>query len=177
MELDLGLPPLRKDVTTNRTQSPRTQITHDMIVDYILLHPDHSYKQIGASFGYSEVGIGVIVRSDAFRARFEMRKTEMVDPVVMEKIEKRLEGLAAQSLTILEGCLRTSTDPHLALKTLTETNKALGYGASKVPQVQNNYVAFLPGPAQSSEAWQNAFGRPSIPEPAPQVVDAEVKGG
>lgn len=172
MELDLGLPQtLPKLATTERTQLPRTQITHDMIVDFLICNPTATYKEIGTEFSYSEVGIGVICRSDAFRMRFEMRKAEVQDPVVMEKIERRLEGLASKSLEILERHLQVSTDHKFALEVLKETNKAAGYGATKIPHVQNNYVAVLPGPAASSKEWSDKFGHGQPPLPVADVVE------
>lgn len=176
MQLDMGLPPTVPAVaTTKRSQGVRAQITHDMIVDFVMLNVTATYEEIGRNFGYSAGGMKTIMRSDAFRARFEARKTSLIDPLVLEKMEKRLEGLAEDSIKIIQKHLETSTDANFALKVLGESSRALGYGAAKAaPAQQNNFVVHLPGPAQSSEAWSAAFAGHSSPGPT-QVVDAEVK--
>lgn len=157
-------------------------LTHDAIVDYIISNPGHTYKQIAAEFGFSPEGIGIIVRSDGFQARFHARKVEMVDPVVLQRVTERLDGLAHASIDILQRKLAVSEDANFALKVLETASRAGGYGASAPASLQASFVVHLPGPASSTAEWSNRFAAAAAPilharlDDAPsEVQDVEIK--
>ena len=139
----------------------KVSITHDAILDFVIARPDATYREIAAEFGYSPEGIGIICRSDAFRARMEVRKADLVDPVIKQTVEDRLQGLVHASIDILQRKLQESGDAKLALATLdaTSRNAAANYGARNVQQGnQTTFVVQLPGPANSSLEWKAKFG-------------------
>lgn len=144
-------------------QIQKVSITHDAIIDLLIAQPHLNYRQIAAQFGYTSVGIGIICRSDAFKARLEARKAELVDPLVKQTVEDRLLGLAHQSIDILERKLESSDDPKLALAALDAAQKGAGFGARNAQVLsQTNYIAMLPGPAQSSNEWASKFAPRTI---------------
>ena len=144
-------------------QIQKISVTHDAIIDLLIAQPHLNYREIAAQFGYTSVGIGIIVRSDAFKARMEARKSELVDPLIKQGVEDRLMGLAHASIDIVERKLEHSDDPKLALAALDAAQKGAGFGARN-PQVlsQTNYIAMLPGPAASSAEWASKFAPRSL---------------
>lgn len=152
-------------------QNAKVSITHDAIIDFVIANPAATYRQIAMTFGYSPEGIGIICRSDSFKARLEIRKAELVDPVISQSVEDRLIGMAHASLDILQNKLRDSDDANLALRALDSVTKhtAASYGARGGNVVGGTtFVVQLPGPAQNSAEWSRAFA------PAPLVVVNEV---
>lgn len=151
----------------------KISITHDAIIDFVITQPQSTYREIAGAFGYTPEGIGIICRSDAFKARLEARKGELVDPVIKQSVEERLNGLAHASIDILQRKLATSDDPKLALAALDASTKAAGYGARSGAVAGGvTFVVQLPGPAATSAEWANKFGRPLVVE-----ADTPVIGG
>lgn len=158
----------------------KVSITHDSILDFVITRPDATYREIAAEFGYSPEGIGIICRSDAFRARMEVRKAELVDPIIKQSIEDRLKGLAHASIDILQRKLKDSEDAGLALKTLDATTRAAAasYGARMMQPGASaiQFVVQLPGPATSSREWKDKFGIEDAVE-VPMVAVSERSSG
>jgi hypothetical protein len=147
-------------------------ITHDAIIDFVISQPQSTYREIAAQFQYTPEGIGVICRSDSFKARLEVRKEALVDPIIKQTVEERLTGLAHASIDILQRKLATSDDPGLALKALDVTTRmaAAQYGARTQQGLgQATFVVHMPGPASNSAEWTAKFGR------APLIEDASFK--
>ena len=145
----------------------KVSITHDAIIDFVITQPQSTYREIAQAFGYSPEGIGVICRSDSFKARLEVRKEELVDPIIKQNVEERLTGLAHASIDILQRKLATSDNPNLALKALDITTKmaAAQYGARNMAgQPQTTFVVHMPGPAANSTEWTAKFGRAPLEE-------------
>lgn len=154
-------------------QLKKIGITHDSIIDFVITQPQATYREIAAAFGYTPEGIGIICRSDAFKARLEARKGELVDPIIKQSVEERLTGLAHASIDILQRKLATSDDPKLALAALDASTKAAGYGARSGAVAGGvTFVVQLPGPAATSQDWAAKFGRPLVVD-----VDTPVIGG
>lgn len=167
-----GLTTVDKGADPTKPQFRKSQITHDAIIDFILSHPTATFKEIGAAFSYTPQGIAVIVNCDAFRMRYEKRKSQLVDPLVTSRIEDRLNGLAAQSIEILSRKLETSDDGGFALKVMEVSTRANGYGVAKGQQVNANFVVHLPGPAASTAEWSSKFSRPDVEVVRAKEVDA-----
>lgn len=154
-------------------QIQKVSITHDAIIDLVIARPDLNQREIAAYFNYTSVGIGIILRSDAFKARLEARKAELVDPLIKQSVEDRLTGLAHMSIDILSRKLEHSEDPKLALAALEASQKSVGFGARN-PLVQNNqFIVHVPGPARSSGEWEQAFA-PRAPQAI--MVDPNTAG-
>jgi hypothetical protein len=140
-------------------QNQKVSITHDAIIDFVIARPESTYREIAGAFSYTPEGIGIICRSDSFKARLESRKEDLVDPIIRQSVEERLQGLAHASIDILQRKLATSDDPKLALAVLDSSSKASAYGARQgLPQGAVTFVVQLPGPATNSAEWHSKFG-------------------
>lgn len=162
-------------------QIQKVSVTHDAIIDAWIARPEMTQRQLAQMFGYTPTGMGIIVRSDAFKARMQARKDELVDPLILQTIEDRFTNLAHASLDILEEKLANSNDPKLALASLEAAQKGLGMGARNTSVINNgNFVVQLPGPAASSSDWAEKFS-PRVRAVAVEAIeapsDAEVKNG
>lgn len=139
----------------------KVSITHDAIIDFVIARPQSSYREISEQFGYTPEGIGVICRSDSFKARLEVRREALVDPIIAQTLEERLTGLAHASVDILQRKLADSEDANLALKTLDATTRsvAAAYGAraGNLGAGGISFVVQLPGPANNSAEWSAKF--------------------
>jgi len=139
----------------------KVSITHDNIIDFVISRPSASYREIARVFSYSPEGIGIICRSDSFKARLQVRKAELVDPLITQSLEERFSGLAHASIDILQEKLRDSADPKLALAVLDSTTRARAaeYGARNPGGGNTTFVVQLPGPAVNSAEWASKFQR------------------
>jgi hypothetical protein len=137
----------------------RVRYTHDAMIDAIIAEPAVRQKDLAEKFGISPTGVSAILNSDAFLARLEERKKEIVDPSLVATAEERLKGVLSQSLEILAEKLRPENQPtsKLALDVARLASTALGYGA-RGPSVEINnsqsFVVALPQPATSEESWE-----------------------
>lgn len=107
----------------------RVNYTHDSMIDMILAEPDVSQTKLAEIYGYSQGWISRVIASDAFQARMEERKAQLVDPTVAKALDDRLKGLATQSLEIVARKLESADSATYALEALGLASKALGYGA------------------------------------------------
>lgn len=152
-------------------------ITHDAVIDFVITNPAATYREIAGAFGYTPEGIGIICRSDAFKARYEARKDALVDPIIRQSVEERLQGLAHASIDILQRKLATSDDPKLALAALDASTKAAQYGArGGAVGGAVTFVVQLPGPASNSAEWASKFHSKQL-EVVQDVSPAPAVGG
>lgn len=140
--------------------------THDAMIDVLVANPMISQNQLAAHFGYTPPWISRILRSDSFREALARRKSEIVDPLVLQTLEKQFEALVEKSLEVLQTKLANSNaSADVALKALDIGARALGYGAKQVGvQVNQQFVVAMPPKAQSGEEWLSTAQR--HPEPS-----------
>jgi len=153
----------------------RVKYSHDAMIDLVIANPSISQTDLAKHFGYTVPWVSRIFASDAFQARLATRKEDIVDPTLMANVKDRIEGLAMQSLQILEEKLAATKNPDLALKCFEISTKAAGYGARQQNvQTQNNFVVHLPNKIEDPHAWANAH-RPqpatTISAPIGDVID------
>ena len=140
----------------------RVKYTHDAMIDLVIADPGISQNALAKHFGYTAPWVSRIFASDAFQARLAERKADIVDPTLMGSVKDRIEGLAMQSLNILQEKLAVTQNPDLALKCFELSTKAAGYGARQSNvQTQNNFVVHLPNKIEDPHAWANAH-RPGV---------------
>lgn len=147
----------------------RVKYSHDAMIDIVIANPSMSQNELAKHFGYTVPWVSRIFSSDAFQARLAERKADIVDPTLMSCVKDRIEGLAMQSLNILEAKLAATQNPDLALKCFELSTKAAGYGARQQnAAIQNNFVVHLPNKIEDPHSWANAH-RPQIAEAIPFV--------
>lgn len=151
----------------------KIRYSHDGMIDRIIEDPAITQQELALYFGYSEPWISRVYGSDAFQARLAERKTELVDPAILEVIEGRMKGVAIQSLDIIAEKLAATRSADLALKALDLTTKALGFGArDQGAKIVNSFVVQLPGKAATAEGWAEAYG-PKVINALPRAVEPE----
>lgn len=144
---------------------PKLNYTHDALVDQLVKNPMVSQRDLARAFGYTEGWISRIIRSDAFREKVAARKSELIDPLVLQGLEQRFEALAARSAEILMDKLEAGATPDVAIKTLEVSSRALGYGAQKTSvNVQQNFVVAMPQKSEDSGSWVSSHS-PRVIEP------------
>lgn len=141
----------------------KVKYNHDAMIDELIAKPDISQNELATKFGYSVQWISRVMGSDSFQARLAQRRDELIDPVLIEGINERLQGLASQSLEIIANKLAATQNADLALKSLDLATKALGFGARdrNAPQVQNNFVVHLPQKSETAEDWGKNYTPPA----------------
>lgn len=129
--------------------------THDAMIDLLIAKPFVSQGQVAAHFGYTQAWVSRIIRSDAFRERFAVRKSELSDPLLIRSIEDKFQSLVDRSLEILmEKLDQPVVQADLALKAAELGAKALGLTErNRTAQVNNTFVVAMPDKCQSAQEW------------------------
>lgn len=145
-------------------QLARVKYSHEALIDVLIANPRVTQRELALHFGYSEGWLSRIMRSDAFREMVAARKSELLDPIVLQSLTQRFEALAERSAEILMEKLDASRDTETAMKALEVSSKALGFGVAKGAQVQVNtsFVVAMPQKAEDAATWVSAH-RPQLP--------------
>lgn len=80
----------------------RLTYTHEAMADLIIQDPTVTQTELAEVFGFTPGWVQRVLSSDAFQARLAQRKKELVDPVIAQTVNARLEGVAVQSLEIVQ---------------------------------------------------------------------------
>jgi hypothetical protein len=134
----------------------KTNYTHDAMIDVIIANPAINQSDLAKHFGYTPGWISRIIRSDSFREALAARKDEIVDPAVLQSVEKRFEALVIQSLEVLQDKLAANPTPDLALKAADLGARALGYGAKPAGggvQINQQFLVHTPTKAPDAATW------------------------
>jgi hypothetical protein len=67
------------------------------MIDMILLNPRMSKASLAREFGYSPNWVCRIIASDAFRAKFEERRQELINPRLKGALNERIKSLLVAS--------------------------------------------------------------------------------
>lgn len=129
--------------------------SHEAMIDVLIESPMITQGELARLFGYTEGWISRLLRADAFQEMLAARKAELRDPIVAQGIEKRMEALAIQSISVLEEKLQANPSADVALKALEVSSRSLGYGVAKGTNVniQQNYVVAMPSKGLDSDSW------------------------
>lgn len=142
----------------------RLSYTHDAMIDLLIAEPMISQNEVAARFGYTPAWVSRIIRADSFQERLAARKGELVDPILLQSIEKGFEAMLHQSLEILQKKLEVDPSADLALKAADLSARALSYGAKQTgANINIGFLVSVPEKSVSTEAWLEGHG--------PQVID------
>lgn len=137
----------------------KVRYSHDAMIDLIVAEPTVRQNDLAVIFDRTPAWISQVINSDAFQARLEERKAELIDPVIMATIKDRLSAVANASLEkILERVVSpvTPTDDFL-LESAKLATKALGYGARETGGGTNVAVVVqVPPRIPSATEWLSA---------------------
>lgn len=114
--------------------APKIRYTHDGLIDMVIAEPMVSQNELAARFGFTPSWISIIMTSDAFKAKLEMRRAEVVDPVLRASLEDRFRAVTQRSLEVLLDKLHQPSSlvpDQLALQAASLGAKSLGMGQPK----------------------------------------------
>lgn len=147
---------IREDYAKLKDKSEK-QITLQGVVDVVITHPEFTPADIAQIFHRSERWAYTITNSKKFKTLLASRQNELLDPVVIQNVQERLEVLANRTMDLLHNKLsEEDCDTATILKALEIVNRGLGLGGNnKVgnTNIQQNFVVALPNQAQSEEQW------------------------
>lgn len=156
--------------------------SHDAMIDMIVGNPWINQGELARNFGYTEGWVSQVIASNAFQARLEQRKNDLIDPALRASIDENFKGLIHRSVQILmrklDQPLKEISD-ELALKALEVASKAAGYGAKGAGvQINTQFVVQVPVKALSSAAWvkENGAGGEAVVNP-PVTKAAQIAEG
>ena len=150
----------------------KIRYTHDAAIDVILANPSITQKELARMFDRTEAWVGILVNSDAFKARLAERKGELLDPQIRASMEQRLEGLANRALDKLLDRIDSQV-PLRPLELVAIAKLGVGDRANRpsTPVTNNNlYVFTAPEVAPSSSEWLSRSSRPA-PAPRGDIVE------
>jgi hypothetical protein len=154
----------------------KTQITHEMLADFMIANPRATRREIAAAFGWrSEASVSIIMNSDAFQAAYARRRAANVDPVMVASVEDRIKQLASRSAELLSEELEKSPSTKLVMEVFRESTRAGSYGVKAPVAVQTQFVVALPGPATNSQEWLERFAPNQAGVVKPRLDDAPVE--
>ena len=162
-----------RQATASTFQIQKVSYTHEAMIDLLLANPMISQGEVAAYFGYTQSWVSRILSSDAFREMYTRRKDALIDPLIAQGVETRLEALCLQSIAVLEEKLAAAPSADIALKTLEVTARAKGYGVAKTPQAQFNFVVHMPQKSADAAAWVGEHK----PETLAAVATVVAEGG
>lgn len=144
----------------------KVNYTHDALIDMIISNPECYQYEFAAKFGYTPAWVSQVMSSDAFKARLEARREEIVNPALVASVKERLEGVAQYSMQRLMQRLEVdSLSGKELIEAVNVSTKALGYGAraqnTNINLQQNSFVVALPEKAATAAEWaaEHAGGR------------------
>jgi hypothetical protein len=138
----------RRANPVERSPGPlKVSYTHDAMIDLMIANPMITQNAIAAHFGYTPSWVSIVMSSDAYRARLEARREELVDPTIRVTIEERFRALAVKSLEVLQKKLEQPTvSDSLAIQAAALASKSLGLGQGATPvPVQPDRIERLGG--------------------------------
>lgn len=144
---------------------------HKALVDMVLANPTATAKELGALLEYSEVYVQILMRTDSFREALATRREELIDPMLRETLQARIDALADVSVErLLEKLNKPVVSDKLVTDAVDIALRAKGFGA-RTPTVQVNqqFVAVMPAKAADAKEWAQNYA----PADAPPMVQAE----
>ena len=133
---------------------------HMTIIDQLLMDPSITTTRLASLTGYSRNWLHKVMSSDAFQAKLAERQKTLCDPIIMDAIKDRLNGITSRALEIVEERLdkdKVSLDH--ALSVLGMSTKALGLGQAKPTAGPTaNFIVHVPAQMPSSVDWAKQHG-------------------
>lgn len=91
------------DVTREGQWEPqRINNAADALIDLIIAKPGATNEELGAVLGRTKQWVSLVKNSGLFKERLHLRKTELVDPLLIQSVEDRMQALTDRSLEILQ---------------------------------------------------------------------------
>ena len=112
----------------------KVNYTHADMIDFIIANPHVALKDLAARYGYSIGWLCNIQASDAWKSMMAARRAALVDPVLIQTIQERFEGITRLSLERLQQKLEApAVSDQVVLRAVELGAKALGVGGNASP--------------------------------------------
>jgi len=117
----------------------KVRYTHDGLIDHIiraqLAGVRVTNRELAKNFGVTESWMSRILSSDAFKERLAKRRSELVDPAILQTIEEGFEEL----VRLAQAKLREELEkPHPEIRAI---EKALEIGSRHLTDARRNEIA------------------------------------
>lgn len=112
-------------------QLQKLNYSHEALIDQIMANPAATNQQLGDVFGRTKEWVGMVKNSGMFKEAYALRTGKLMDPVLVERYEERLDMMATRSLEVLtEKLAKPSADipDELALQAAALGAKIKGIG-------------------------------------------------
>ena len=111
-------------------QIQRVNHRHEAIIDFLLASPGEKNLQVLCdALNVSRSWLSIVMRSDAFRAEYERRRSEY-NQELAETVQAKMYAVASKALdVVLESLDDDELDPRFALDAVDKTTNRLGFGA------------------------------------------------
>lgn len=119
-------------------QLQKLNYSHEALIDQIMTNPAATNQQLGDVFGRTKEWVGMVKNSGMFKEAYALRTGKLMDPVIIERFEERLDMLVDRSIEVLtEKLARPSVEipDELAIQAAALGAKVKGIGgfSSRAP--------------------------------------------
>lgn len=118
-------------------QIAKMRISHELILDWLLLNPDKTQNECAAYFDVTPAWLSTVVNSDCFKARLATRRLAL-DHKVGDLTIGKIQGVVDKGLERLDEMIPLVQDPAFILNTTDKLLHRLGYGPRPGVGVQFN---------------------------------------
>jgi hypothetical protein len=142
-------PILEGEIIPSAPEKPKiakVRYTHDAMIDMLLANPAIKQNDLADIFGYTASWVSSIMSSDAFQARFEQRRAEVVDPALAARVSVNFKAMVLRSQEIIMDKLAQPSahvSDALALKAFELSTRAAGYGLKQQPPTEVDVTVHL----------------------------------
>lgn len=112
----------------------KVRYTHLDMIDYMICNPAMKMGDLALRYGYTAGWISNVQASDAWKAAFAKRRSEVTDDMVAQSVKDRMEGITLLSLERLQDKLEQPTvSDQVVLKAVELGAKGMGLGGNAPP--------------------------------------------
>ena len=156
-----SVPKLKFPEPGDRVQLSRLSITHDVIMDWLMLNPGRGQMaQCAEHFGYTRAWLSSMVHSDAFQAKLRDKQDKTFEGTVIP-LRDQMNGVAQRAIERLGEKVEVIQDPKVLADVADKMLHRLGYapkvnatpGGGDTTNIQNNYSV---SPELLANARENA---------------------
>ena len=117
----------------------KIRYSHDAMIDLLVNNPWISQNQLAAHFGYTAGWVSTIISSDAFQAKLEARREEIVDPLLKVSVEERFKAVVLRAYEVLQEKMALPSNlvnDDIALRAAEMGAKVIAANAKNSPPVR-----------------------------------------
>jgi hypothetical protein len=108
---------------------PKSNYSHEVLIDLIIANPTWSHKQYAAHFGRTASWFASILATNGFQEALDPRRNEVSDPTITATMDERLRALMLRGLAVLQTKLEDPKVQDATVLKATEIGvRALGLG-------------------------------------------------